>query len=331
MTTTAVGAVSAPRRFPPQLLAGLALVAVAWPLAWSNLDPVHRYMFTPLWVGYILVVDGLVFRRTGTSLLTRSPGRFAWLFVASAPLWWLFEAFNVRLGNWRYVFSYEQSRVEYVALASLAFSTVIPAMFETASLYRSLPALSRERRWLALPLGRRGLLGVAAAGAAMLVLTLLFPRQAFPLVWLGLFFLTDPLNNLAGAGSLSAQVARGRWDTVWVLFLAGITCGFFWEMWNIGANPKWVYDVPYAGGLKVFEMPLLGYGGYLPFALEVYALYHALYRAVARRPADWLGFDEPFDAVGVTARGATATSDSPSRADGPGSVGRVDRPFRRSI
>jgi hypothetical protein len=26
----------------------------------------------------------------------------------------------------------------------------------------------------------------------------------------------------------------------------------------------------------VFEMPLLGYGGYLPFGLEIYAAYHFL-------------------------------------------------------
>jgi len=35
--------------------------------------------------------------------------------------------------------------------------------------------------------------------------------------------------------------------------------------------PKWTYDVPYVGALKVVEMPLLGYGGYLPFAFEIFA------------------------------------------------------------
>jgi hypothetical protein len=28
--------------------------------------------------------------------------------------------------------------------------------------------------------------------------------------------------------------------------------------------------------MHVFEMPLLGYGGYLPFALELYAIYHLI-------------------------------------------------------
>jgi hypothetical protein len=34
--------------------------------------------------------------------------------------------------------------------------------------------------------------------------------------------------------------------------------------------------VPYLGTLKVFEMPVLGYLGFPTFALECYAMYHAL-------------------------------------------------------
>ena len=53
-----------------------------------------------------------------------------------------------------------------------------------------------------------------------------------------------------------------------------MVCGFFWEMWNYWAAPKWVYHVPFVDFWHVFEMPLLGYLGYLPFALELYAMYH---------------------------------------------------------
>ena len=44
-------------------------------------------------------------------------------------------------------------------------------------------------------------------------------------------------------------------------------------MWNFYSYPKWVYHVPYVDFLRIFEMPLLGYGGYLPFGLELFALY----------------------------------------------------------
>jgi hypothetical protein len=40
--------------------------------------------------------------------------------------------------------------------------------------------------------------------------------------------------------------------------------------------PKWVYSVPHVGVLKVWEMPLFGYGGYIPFAFEILAFYALL-------------------------------------------------------
>jgi hypothetical protein len=41
-------------------------------------------------------------------------------------------------------------------------------------------------------------------------------------------------------------------------------------------------------------MPALGYGGYLPFALELYALYHLIIGVLGRRQDDYLRleFDE---------------------------------------
>ncbi len=45
-------------------------------------------------------------------------------------------------------------------------------------------------------------------------------------------------------------------------------------MWNYWSYPKWKYEIPFVDFLHVFEMPLLGYTGYLPFALELFGLYH---------------------------------------------------------
>jgi hypothetical protein len=63
---------------------------------------------------------------------------------------------------------------------------------------------------------------------------------------------------------------------------AGLVCGFFWEMWNFWSLPQWYYTVPHVGFGKVFAMPILGYGGYLPFALEIFAVYHFV-RLLTRR------------------------------------------------
>ena len=82
---------------------GLLLLGICWPLNWTMPGNRTAYLFFPLWLGYILVVDALVLRRTGTSLWVRSPRGFILLFAASAPAWWLFEAINHRTTNWEYL------------------------------------------------------------------------------------------------------------------------------------------------------------------------------------------------------------------------------------
>ena len=45
-------------------------------------------------------------------------------------------------------------------------------------------------------------------------------------------------------------------------------CGWFWELWNYRSLAKWEYSVPFVHRFQIFEMPVLGYAGYLPFGLE---------------------------------------------------------------
>ncbi len=286
-TASEVSAISAGRR----LVAGVILLLASWSLAWVGPSPYAWHTFFPLWLGYIMTVDALTLRRTGTSLLNRSPGRFVLLFAFSIPLWWLFERCNRRLGNWSYLLPDTYTPLAYGIEASIAFSTVMPAILVTAEFYRSFPFFARPFHGIRLAPSRRMLVGIASAGMAMFLFSLLAPRQGFPFVWIGLFFFIDPINALLGARSISVQVAARRWDTVIVLFAAGLTCGFFWEMWNYWSMPKWLYHVPYVDGAKLFEMPILGYGGYLPFALEIYAAYHLLHHLIFRRLDSYLTFD----------------------------------------
>jgi len=276
---------------PRSLIVGVILIAAAWPLAWFGPSPYSEHTFFPLWLGYILTVDGVTYRRTGTSLLTRDGRRFALLFAFSIPLWWVFEFANQFLNNWEYIQPRHYGPVASAALASLAFSTVMPAIFVTAELYRTFPFFRQARRWIGIAPSSGGLIAIGGIGLAMFLASLMFPDVAFPLVWIGVFLLVDAINALTGGKSIAAQVAASRWDTVIVLFMAGITCGFFWEMWNFRSLPKWVYDVPHVEGPKLFEMPVLGYGGYLPFALEVYASYHLFHSLVFRRRDAYLHVD----------------------------------------
>jgi hypothetical protein len=75
------------------------------------------------------------------------------------------------------------------------------------------------------------------------------------------------------------------------LWLGVLLTAFFWEMWNYLSYPKWVYHVPWGDWCHIFEMPLLGYGGYLPFSLELFAMYHFVMGLFGQRSTQYVQFD----------------------------------------
>jgi hypothetical protein len=253
---------------------GLLLIAVFWALNWSLSGLRTHWGFFPLWLGYALTIDSLVFQRKGHSLFSRSPAAYAGLFLVSVPAWWLFELINLRTQNWFYLGEEAFTDLEYAILSSVSFSTVIPSVFGTAELVGTFRWLKRLRRGPAIPPTPAVLGGVFCAGCLMLVLIIAWPLLFFPFVWGALYCLIEPLNRRLGYRSLLDNLARGDWRPVIALGLGALICGFFWEMWNFFSYPKWVYRIPYAAWLRLFEMPLAGYLGYLPFSLELFALYH---------------------------------------------------------
>jgi hypothetical protein len=254
--------------------AGLLLISVFWTLNW-NLEGLRTHWgFFPMWLGYCLIIDALVQYRTGTSLLTRSWQKYIGLFAVSAPAWWLFEAINIRTQNWIYLGAEYFTRWEYAFWATLNFSTVIPAVFGTAELIKSFTFIKQLGKG---PVVKPNLLTTILffiTGIIMFSLMMAWPLYFFPFVWLSVYFMLEPINIWMGNRSLATWTAAGDWRPVVSLWLGALICGFFWEMWNVFSFPKWIYQVPFVQFGHIFEMPILGYGGYLPFALELYALYH---------------------------------------------------------
>ncbi len=253
---------------------GIALTVTFWMLNWLLSGPRTHWGFFPLWLGYCLTVDALVFSRKGSSLLTRNPVGYVKLFLVSIPAWWLFELLNKRTQNWHYIGGEFLTDLEYAVLASLSFSTVIPAVFGTAELVSTFNRIKRIKRGPAVKPIPITLLVFFIAGWLMLTLLLAYPTYFFPFLWLSVYFILEPLNVFLKNRSLFEYTSGGDWRPVLSLWLGCLICGFFWEMWNFFSYPKWIYDVPFVNFLNIFEMPLLGYGGYLPFPLELFALYH---------------------------------------------------------
>ena len=125
------------KKFPLYGLAGLVLCLAAWACSWLRIDPFYRYSFFPLWFGYIIFMDALVVMRRGESLLTRMRWRYIQLFVISSVFWWTFEALNTPVQNWHYRLDQAYTPLAYFVFASLNFSTVLPAVLETAEFLAS--------------------------------------------------------------------------------------------------------------------------------------------------------------------------------------------------
>lgn len=280
--------------------AGTALLAASWWVTWHGTDHgrIGDLTFFPLWLGYIVALDAITERRTGSSLLRRSPGRWLGLFAASAPAWWVFEWFNGYLGNWRYVGT-DWATVPRIAHATLCFSTVMPAVFTTADALDGVVPQRVGRSGPAMAGGGRLSVALVVAGLGLAAAVIGQPAWFFPAVWVCVLLILDPLNDLAGWPSLLSQARRGNWRTALLLAAAALLCGLWWELWNHHSSPKWVYLVSLAPfGLdgtiaerKVFEMPLLGFGGYLPFGLELFALHQTCAGLVGRTSRTHLRFD----------------------------------------
>src|SRR5689334_7186375 len=264
------------RSFPLHGWIGFTMIILFWAINWVLPGARTHWAFFPLWVGYCLDIDGLVYWRTGTSLLTRSPRKYIGLFLVSAPVWWVFELLNMRTQNWTYIGAEIFTPFEYAFWTTLSFTTVIPAVFGSAELFASFDFVRKMKRGPMIGVDKRTTAAFFALGWVMLALMLLWPKIFFPFIWLSLYFILEPINIWLGYHSLAYWTMEGDWRPVISLWLGVLLTAFFWEMWNFHSYPKWIYHVPYADWLHLFEMPLLGYGGYLPFALELYALYHLI-------------------------------------------------------
>jgi hypothetical protein len=260
--------------FPVHGWIGLVLAVVFWVLNWTLPGLRTFWGFFPMWLGYCLTIDGLVYYRTGTSLLFRDWRKYILLFLISAPSWWLFEAFNLRLQNWHYRGAEFYTPLQFTFWSTLSFTTVLPAVFGSAELISSFGFLKRVGRGPIIRPDRKTTLIFFCSGWVMLGLMWIWPKIFFPFVWISVYFILEPVNVWMGNRSLADYTSQGNWRPVLALWLGILLTAFFWEMWNFFSYPKWIYLVPWGGCCHIFEMPLLGYGGYLPFSLELFALYH---------------------------------------------------------
>src|SRR5262249_26411271 len=151
----------------------------------------------------------------------------------------IFEWINARTANWEYLGSATLTQFEYYLLCTLSFSTVMPAVFESAELVRSFAWIERFGRGPRVSAAIAVTASLFVSGVALLTLTLIWPRFFYPFVWVSLVLILEPINCWLGRQNLLQRLHTGDWRAVVALSLGALLCGFFWEMWNFYSYPKW--------------------------------------------------------------------------------------------
>ena len=252
---------------------GIITGILTWILAWTRIPWFEKFQphtFTPLWLSYILVINALCNRKIGRCMILHQVRFFLSLFPASAIFWWFFEYLNRFVQNWSYT-GVHFSSWEYFCYATLSYSTVLPAVLGTRDLINTFSWIRpvfdsfkpfkcpypKMLAFLALAISGIGLMGIGV-----------WPNYLFSLLWISPMIIIVSLQTLTGEKNILSETTAGHWSAVVSPALAALFCGFFWEMWNYYSLARWEYNIPFVYRFKIFEMPILGYAGYLPFGLE---------------------------------------------------------------
>lgn len=280
-------------RFPWWGWAGLALMLAAWVVTWSRFAWFRPYQvllsYFPVWTGYILTVNALCVWRKGTSPLTAHPFVYLLTFPASSLFWWFFEYINRFVWNWYYLGIAELSAATYTLYATLCFASVLPAVYATAEFLGTFRFFDDRvydgmawRPDVRSPVSRAVLAALSLVGLTGIVF---FPDCAYPLLWISPLMVFVLVQVMLGERCLLDRLKAGAWGLVFRFAVAALVCGLCWETWNYYALAKWVYAVPWVHGWQIWEMPLIGFAGYLPFGVECAAVTYWIYDAFAIRDA----------------------------------------------
>ena len=249
------------------------LCLINWLLAWQRFSwfwLFQPHTFLPIWAGFILTINAVAVKRSGSCLLLRQPLGFLLLFPASTAFWWFFEYLNRFVQNWYYTGIEGMGPGEYSYYSSLAFATVLPGVLSMIDLLLTFPTMRKglsrcpQVNWAFSPWISWIIVVLASIGLALIGV---FPDQLFALLWLSPLLIILSIQRLTGQRTVLYPLRYGDWRPVVVPALAALICGFFWEMWNTHSLARWTYTIPLVQRFHLFEMPILGYGGYLPFGL----------------------------------------------------------------
>lgn len=237
----------------------------------------------PLFWGLVLLIDGWAYKRNGgKSLISEYPQEIVGIGVASAFGWMLFEYLNFFVDdNWFYPFGDIIDREQFLLYAIIISTGLIPLAFVFYGLFNTIPVLQNR-----FTVGPRIVLseGIKTVLLVLSVLSLflagLLPDVLFFTLWLSPALVIGLTLDKLGIWTPLQSIGRGNWRPTLVFALTYLAAGLCLECENYfsgihsgrevlftQAPAYWQYDLPYVNRFHLFEMPILGFLGYMPFSL----------------------------------------------------------------
>lgn len=242
-----------------------------------KIEPISTFYIPVIWFGYVLLVDSIVFMLKGNSFIVNRKLKFIQMLLISVNIWNIFEIYNSFIPGWRY--QNLPNRTFTFIMGSLSFATIVPAVLETSELIQQLHIFNRLKLNIKI-LTNKYVLNILIVTGIIFLLSpfIIISPYMWVFVWSGFVLLLDPiLYLLHDEKSLIMLIKKRKFNTIFSLIVAGTICGLLWEFWNYTARTGWHYtwqkNLPTIFQIKLFEMPILGYVGYWPFALELYVMY----------------------------------------------------------
>src|SRR3989344_8619799 len=258
-----------------RLIIGFVLFTSGIIISTQGYRPWIGYDFLLTWFGLLLISDSIAYSLTKKTIFSNWRN-FVMLAFASSFFWWFYEWANIALKNWAYPAKPLYDSVEWGIFATAAFVTVIPHLIISTNIV-SFFTKNKPVNFLESKLSKATAYFFIFLGLISLFLSIFIPVYFFPLIWIVVFFVLDPLNALAGRRSLIVQLLKKNYFPLLLLTAASLYAGFWWETINY-LIPKWIYPiVPWFWTLpppittKYFEMPLAGFLGYIPFIFSAFA------------------------------------------------------------
>jgi hypothetical protein len=237
----------------------------------------------PMFWGFALLLDGIVYKRTGgKSIISQYPRVLLGIGAASISGWLIFEYLNFFVDdNWTYPKGNLIPEDEFMVYAIFGSSGLMPMVFEMHSFIETLPGMKdRYKYGPKVPLPRWVQALVVIACLLSLYFTNFFPNSLFFVLWFSPLLILGIVMSWIGVWTPFTPMKDGNWGPAMLFAVSFYFQGILHEGWNYLSgvhengqmvetyNPDyWQYSIPFVNVWHVFEMPFLGLMGYLPFGI----------------------------------------------------------------